>query len=138
MADYEFTDHTADVGLIAYGSTREDVFINAAKGMFSLIIDPLDVGNSHQEEISLYAEDYEELLVTWLNELLYLLEAENLVFSIYKITSLSHDSLNATVFGEKIDLSRHTIKTQVKAATYHQIKMKKEGDGYSARVILDV
>lgn len=138
MADYEFIDHTADAGLIAYGATREEVFINAAKGMFSLIIDPLDVGSSHQQEISLYAEDYEELLVTWLNELLYLLEAENLVFSKYEITSLSHDSLNATVFGEEIDLSRHTIKTQVKAATYHQIKMKKEGDGYNARVILDI
>ncbi|MFO8102179.1 MAG: archease [Dehalococcoidia bacterium] len=138
MPEFEIIDHTADVGLLAYGSTRKEVFINAAAGMVSLITDPEKVNPVCQREIALDADDYEDLLVVWLNELLYLFDAENLIFSRFEITSLNHDSLSAIVQGEKIDLARHEIKTQVKAATYHQIKLNSEEEGFSARIIFDI
>ena len=62
MTKFEIIDHTADVGLVAYGSTRKEVFINAAAGMFSLIVDPGKVAGTQQQEIALDADDYEELL----------------------------------------------------------------------------
>ncbi len=138
MPGFEFIDHTADVGLVAYGSTRKEVFINAAAGMVSLITDPEKVIPSYQREIALDADDYADLLIAWLNELLYLFDAENLIFSQFEITRLTPNSLTATVSGEKIDLARHEIKTQVKAATYHQIKLNPEKEGFSARIILDI
>ena len=138
MTKFEIIDHTADVGLVVYGSTRKEVFINAAIGMFSLIVDSGKVSGTQQQEISLDADDYEELLVAWLNELLYLFDAENLIFSQFEISRLNSDSLTAIAYGEKIDLSRHEIKTQIKAATYHQLKLKTEDEGFSAQIILDV
>ena len=138
MTKFEIIDHTADVGLVVYGSTRKEVFINAAIGMFSLIVDPGKVSGTQQLEITLDADYYEELLVAWLNELLYLFDAENFIFSQFEISRLNSDSLTAIAYGEKIDLSRHEIKTQIKAATYHQLKLKTEGEGFSAQIILDV
>ncbi len=138
MTKFEIIDHTADVGLVVYGSTRKEVFINAAIGMFSLIVDPGKVSGTQQLEITLDADDYEELLVAWLNELLYLFDAENFIFSQFEISRLNSDSLTAIAYGEKIDLSRHEIKTQIKAATYHQLKLKTEDEGFSAQIILDV
>ncbi len=138
MPEFEFIDHTADVGLVAYGATREEVFINAAAGMVNLITDPEKIAPSLQREINLDADDYADLLVAWLNELLYLFDAENLIFSRFDITRLTPNSLAATVSGEKIDLARHEIKTQVKAATYHQIKLETGAENFSARIILDI
>ncbi len=138
MQKYEFIDHTADAGLVVYGASRKDIFINAAIGMFSLITDSKEVADIEKYEIAVDADDYEELLVTWLNELLYLFDAENLVFSRFEIIRLNHDSLVAVAFGEAIDFSRHEIKTAIKAATYHQLNFTRSDTGFSAQVILDV
>ncbi len=138
MPKFEILDHTADARLIAYGDSRKGVFINAAIGMFSLIIDPVEVAGIDRYEIAVDADDYEELLITWLNELLYLFDAENLVFSRFEITRLNHDSLAAVAFGDVIDLSRHEIQTAVKAATYHQLHFVKGDNGFSAQIIFDI
>ena len=138
MSKFEIIDHTADVGLIAYGSTRKEVFINAAIGMFSLITDLEKVIDSRQQEIIAEADDHEELLATWLNELLYLFDAENFVFCQFEITRLNHDRLTAIAHGERIDLSRHELRTSVKAVTYHQLKIKKENGSFSTKIIFDV
>ena len=138
MKKFEIVDHTADVGLIAYGATREDVFINAATGMFSLITDLDRTNPSHRQEISIVADDFEELLITWLNELLYYFDAENLIFCRFEIVLLNRERLEGVAWGETVDLSRHEIKTAIKAATYHQIRFRKEEGGYSARIILDI
>jgi len=138
MQGYEFIDHTADVGIVARGKTIEDVFINAARGMVSLIVDPESVSEKVRREIAVEGADREELLVSWLNELLYLFDAESLVFSRFEITSLSETSLKGAAYGEKVDPARHEIKTQVKAATYHQLKIEKESGGFRGRVIFDI
>jgi SHS2 domain-containing protein len=137
MPNFEFIDHTADIGLIAYGNSVEEVFINAAYGMFSLIADLEKVAEVMSHQVVAEAPDQEELLVTWLNELLYLFDAEGLIFSRFDIADLGQRYLRAMAYGEKVDPLRHNLKTQVKAATYHQLKLEK-GDGFSARIILDV
>jgi len=137
MPEFEIIDHTADVGIIARGDSVGDVFINAAHGMFSLIADLDKVAEVDIQEIVVEAPDQEELLVTWLNELLYLFDAENLIFSRFEITHLGKDKLEAIAYGEKVDPARHNLKTHVKAATYHMLKLRKE-DGFRAQIILDV
>ena len=138
MLKFEIIDHTADAGLVAYGATRKETFVNAAVGMFSMITNLEEVDCSHQQEIAIEADDYEELLVTWLNELLYLFDVESLLFRDFNIVRLEHNKLAATACGEKIDPLRHELKTQIKAATYHKLKLEKEEDGFSAQLILDV
>jgi len=137
MQNFEIIDHTADVGIVAYGDSVEEVFINAAYGMFSLIADLEKVAEVIRHEIVAEAPDQEELLVTWLNELLYLFDADNLIFSRFEIVGLGQEHLRAIAYGEKADPLRHNLKTQVKAATYHLLKLEK-GDGFRAQIILDI
>jgi len=137
MARFEVVDHTADIGLIAYGSTLEEVFVNAAYGMFSLIADLDQVQERIHREIETEAPDQGELLVTWLNELLYFFDAESLLFKRFEILRLDQTWLQARAFGEKVDPTRHRVKTAVKAATYHLLKLE-EGNGLRAQIIFDV
>lgn len=137
MARFEVVDHTADIGLIAYGSTLEEVFVNAAYGMFSLIAELDQVEERIHREIETEAPDQGELLVTWLNELLYFFDAESLLFKRFEILRLDQTWLQARAFGEKVDPTRHRVKTAVKAATYHLLKLE-EGNGLRAQIIFDV
>jgi SHS2 domain-containing protein len=137
MPNFEFIDHTADIGIIAYGNSVEEVFVNAAYGMVSLIADLEKIAEVMSHEVIAEAPDQEELLVTWLNELIYLFDAEGLIFSRFKIVDLRQRYLRAMAYGEKVDPSRHNLKAPVKAATYHQLRLEKGGD-FRARIILDV
>ncbi len=137
MAKFEIIDHTADVGIIAYGSSAEEVFVNAAYGMFNIIAELAEVGETIQRDIVAEASDLEELLVTWLNELLYLFDAEKLIFKRFEIKNLEREKLYATAYGEKVDPSRHKLKTEVKAATYHLLKLERNDD-FKAQVIFDI
>jgi SHS2 domain-containing protein len=126
MKIYELIDHTADIGLKAYGKTLSEAFQNAAKGMFDIITDKSEIENIGQYNIALEASDLEQLLVDWLSELLYLHSANNLVFDFFKVElDEKKKSLTATVFGEKLDASKHNIGSEIKAVTYHMLEVKK-------------
>lgn len=138
MQPFEVLDHTADVGLKSYGETLKEVFENAAIGMFSLITDLDNVKVSLSAEIEIEAEDRETLLVEWLNELLYRFEVEYLVFKRFEIVDWDEEyRLRARAYGELLDLGRHQIKTQIKATSYHELKIE-HSDGWSAQVIFDI
>ncbi len=137
MPRFELIDHTADVGIIAYGKDLKEAFANAAYGMFSLIADLDVVSENISREIDVKSSDPEALLVDWLNELLYIFDVDHIIFKRFEITSLNRNRLKAKVYGEKIDTSRHQLKTAVKAATYHMLKIKRE-NGVRVRFILDI
>ena len=137
MPRFEIIDHTADVGIIAYGSDLKEAFANSAYGMFSLIADLDSVKENVSRKVDVEATDQEALLVDWLNELLYLFDVEHIIFKRFDITVLSQNRLQAKVYGEKIDKSRHRLKTGVKAATYHMLKIEKN-KGVRIQFILDI
>ena len=137
MLRFEVIDHTADVGIIAYGSDLEEAFANAAYGMFSLIADLEEVREKVSRKVDIQSTDQEALLVDWLNELLYLFDVQHIIFKRFKITALSQKRLQAKVYGEKIDTSRHQLKTAVKAATYHMLKIEMN-QGVKVQFILDI
>jgi SHS2 domain-containing protein len=135
--DFEILDHTADVGIIAYGADLRQAFANAARGLFSLITELDDVEEGTHRDIELEASDEESLLVAWLNELIYRFDTEGIIFKRFDISQLSSTRLKARAYGEKIDTSRHRLKAEVKAATYHMLKVEKE-DGFRVQVIFDI
>ncbi len=134
---FEIVDHTADVGIIAYGADLNQAFANAARALFSLITELDDVEEFLHRDIELTAPDEESLLVEWLNELIYLFDTENIVFKRFDVTKLNNTQLKARSYGEKVDSSKHRLKTGVKAATYHMLKVDK-GDGYKVQVLFDI
>jgi SHS2 domain-containing protein len=134
---FEVIDHTADVGIIAYGKDLKEAFANAAYGMFSLIGDLDGVTENTSREVNIQSSDQEALLVDWLNELLYLFDVDHIIFKRFEITHLSQNRLKAKVYGERIDISRHQLKTMVKAATYHMLKIERE-NGVRVQFILDI
>ena len=137
MPRFEVIDHTADVGILAYGSDLKEAFSNAAYGMFSLIADLEGVEEKVNRKVDVHSTDQEALLVDWLNELLYLFDVEHIIFSKFEISYLSQNRLKAKVYGEKIDTSRHQLKTAVKAATYHMLKIEMN-QGVKVQFILDI
>jgi len=135
--DFEIIDHTADVGIIAYGADISQAFANAARALFSLITELDNVAEVLHRDIELTAPDQESLLVEWLNELIYLFDVENIIFKRFDITELNNTQLKARSYGEKVDNSKHKLKIGVKAATYHMLKVDK-GDKYKAQVLFDI
>ncbi len=135
--DFEIVDHTADVGVVAYGADISQAFANAARALFSLITELDDVEEFLHRDIELTAPDEESLLVEWLNELIYLFDTENIVFKRFDVTKLSNTQLKARSFGEKVDSSKHRLKIGVKAATYHMLKVDKT-NGCKVQVLFDI
>ncbi|MCK4902452.1 MAG: archease [Thermoplasmatales archaeon] len=138
MKTYELIDHTADVGVKAYGRTLSEAFENAAKAMFDIITDTSEIESVGQYNIELEAPDLEQLLVDWLSELLFLNSAKNLVFGFFKMDlDEKNKKLTAKVFGEKFDLSKHKIGSEIKAVTYHMLEVKKKKP-YHVQVLFDI
>ena len=135
--DFEILDHTADVGIIAYGADLKQAFASAARALFSLITELDDVEEIIHQDIKLTASDKESLLVGWLNELIYRFDTEGILFKRFDISQLSDTHLEARGYGEKADSSRHKLKTGVKGATYHMLKVDKT-DGYRLQVLFDI
>jgi SHS2 domain-containing protein len=135
--EFEIVDHTADVGIRAYGASINQAFANAAKALFSLITELDNVDEVLHRDIELVAPDQESLLVEWLNELIYLFDAENIIFKRFDITRLNSTRLKARGYGEKVDSSKHKLKIGVKAATYHMLKVDKT-NGCQVQVLFDI
>jgi SHS2 domain-containing protein len=135
--EFEILEHTADVGIIAYGSDMKQAFASAARGMFSLITDLSLIEETEYRDIELTSSDEESLMVEWLNELIYLFDVENIVFKRFDIKRPGKTTLKARGYGQKVDTDRHEIKTGIKAATYHMLKIEK-GDINRVQVLFDI
>jgi SHS2 domain-containing protein len=135
---FEIIDHTADVGIVVYGADLVELFSNAARALFSLIIEPESVQEKLRRDLKVSSEDKDSLLVEWLNELIYVFDAEHVLFRRFVINNLSEKLLQATCYGENFDPMKHKIKIGVKAATYHMLTLDKNNEGYKAQVIFDI
>jgi SHS2 domain-containing protein len=135
---FELFDHTADVGAWAYGRSRAEAFENAALAMLSLMVNVDSLLEAEEHRVEVEAENQEALLVAWLSELLYLVDAEGLVFRRTAIEELTDQRLVARLWGERIDPKRHALGTVVKAVTRHLLTIEKDDDGYRVRVIFDI
>lgn len=135
---FEITDHTADIGITAYGKDFGELMANAAYGLLTLIVEPETVNSTITRKIELEERDDIALLVEWLNTLLYELDVNRLLFKEFDIVVSGETRLSAVCRGEKLDRARHSLKREVKAATYHNLSIIKEKGIYSASIIFDI
>lgn len=136
MKRYKLIEHTADTGLIAYGNSLAEAFSNAAYGMFSIIAELDRVRETETRRFEVTSNDLEGFLFEWLNRLLYYFDVDMLLFKRFEISILPENRLKAICYGEKYDPLRHRLKTGVKSATYHMLKV--DGVKNEVRVIFDV
>lgn len=147
---YEPLDISGDVGLKAYGAAVDEVFINAAVGMYSLITNIDLIEEKKSIDISVERSSIEDLFVSWLNELIFhfdtygfigkRIEIESSEFgvqSLEKHPTLTY-KLSAKIYGEDFDSTRHESRLLIKAATYHKLRVEKIGDIWQAEVIFDI
>ncbi len=135
---FRILEHPADIGIEARGRSLKDAFEYAALGLISIIVDPASVDPLEQRSVALRGRDSENLLVKWLSEIIYLYDGEDFLIRDIKIGKLSPTELKARLAGERVDLKKHNFKMDVKAITYHQLKVEERPDGYFVRVFLDI
>ncbi len=148
MKLYEFLDISGDAGVRSFGNTATELFVNAALGMYSLMMDMEDVAKKETIDVSLTHESAEGLLVTWLNELIFQFDAHGFIgkeitvidFSLGNNIPASEASyrIGASLSGEYFDPARHHGKLLLKAATYHKLKIRDEGGLWTAEIIFDI
>lgn len=135
MIRYRLLDHTADALVEAYGKTLDEIFSNAAYAMFDQITDPTQVETTGEVKIILSAQSKEQLLVDFLQELLFLHDTENLVFKEF-IVHTNGQTLEAVVRGEEFNAAKHQKRSVVKGVTYHKLEIDQKSG--KATVLFDV
>jgi SHS2 domain-containing protein len=135
---YEVFEHTADIGIHAYGNTLAELFLHAAQGMESLMVAPEQVQIVTSRKITVEGHDNISLLIAWLNELIFLFDTEYLLFRDFVIESISETHLSAQASGEVYDVHRHDLSSGIKAVTWHEASVTQNEEGYKARIIFDI
>jgi len=138
MPRYEIIPHTADIGVKAYGATLQELFNNTAYAMFDIIADLDGLTGSVTQSVEVNAPNTEELLVAWLGELLYHFYTKQVIFFDFQIEELSETRVKAQALGRHIGENRNRLKTEIKAVTYHELKIEKKDGAYAATIIFDV
>jgi len=138
MKQYEIIEHTADIGIKAYGRDMKELFQNAARGMFNIAADLEGLKPSTSIEVKSKAANYEELLISWLDDLLYNFYTKNIIFSEFTINKIEPCHIEARVSGKHVGDNRSRLKSEIKAATFHELKINQTNEGYEVQVIFDV
>ena len=136
--NYELLDHTADIGIRVKSSSLERLFKNAGLAIKGISTEKqrIQFPEKHKIVIAQKAANAEELLVNWLNELLSVSQAEALIFEEIRINEISEQFVDAVAIGT--DIRNYKTNFEIKAATYHQLKVQKTGSTWQAEVIFDV
>ena len=135
---YQIIDHTADLGIIVEGTDEENLFIRAAYAMMDLMVKGNFSRKTVIKDVSLQGEDFPDLMVKWLGEILYLFEGDKLIVNSIEIKSISPIKLESMLTLTSFEPEHHQVKREIKAVTYHQISVDKTEDGWQARVIFDI
>ncbi|MDD5622138.1 MAG: archease [Actinomycetota bacterium] len=146
IENYKIIDHLSDIGVEFYGDNPEALFENAGKAMFSIMCDLGTVKPVEKKSIRIVGKNtnLEDLLVLWLERLIYRYEVDDTLFSEFMVDTIGRENhnlvLNAQIFGEKVDPEKHEIRITIKAPTYHRLEIIRnaEGHNWKGRVIFDI
>lgn len=136
--EYRYLDHTADVGVIGQGSTPSEALEALVRGVLNLIVGDAPVAGREEEVVAAEGEEEDDRLVRFLNELLFLVEGRRWLPASVVELRWERDRIEARLAGEPFDPDRHELASEVKAATYHQLRFGPSGEGWEVQVIFDV
>jgi len=139
--EFEYLPHTADVIVVGYGKSLEEAFANAAKGVFNIITDIKKVEPKECREVVDEADDLEQALYKWIDDLLLYFDAEGMVFSEFSV-KLEKDNDKIKIVGkacgEKFNPEKHEHGTIVKAMTYAEMEIEKVNDYWRVKFVVDI
>ena len=138
MSPCRLLDHTADIGLAVEAADLPALFREAAHGLLLLLGGEPAAQPLQEQQVVVTAGDAGELLVNWLNELLFLLETRRFYLADCRIDTLSATRLQATLYGEELDLARHSFARDAKAVTHHRLLLAERHSRWQARVYVDL
>ncbi len=135
---YETFEHTADIGIRARAATLSELFADAARGLLSVLVDnPESIRPAETTQFRIAGERYDDLLFDWLAELLYVVVTRRVLFADFDVR-VGPTGLEASARGEPIDPQRHQLDVEIKAITYHGLKVERDGAEWLAEVIVDL
>ena len=138
MEPFEILEHTADIGLRARGETQAALFENAAVGFLEIALERETVAERETRPLAANAADREALLVNWLQEILWLVDAEGWLPRRVVVEQISERRVLGAAHGEPRDPARHRFRSLIKAATYHQLSVREEDGVWVGEVFLDI
>jgi SHS2 domain-containing protein len=139
LMPYEYFEHQADIGVRGIGVTLVEAFEQVALAMFEIMVETKDLQPGKPDIMEITAANLEELLLEWLSELLYLKDVKGKMYGQFQIENMSDTSLIAKVYGEPINVTRHKLKLEVKAATWTQLRIQQANDNkWIAQCLVDV
>ncbi len=136
--NFRIVGTTADIAVVAYGESLQKLFAHAAEGLTFVFAEPDQIEKIEKRVIKLLGSDIENLMVKWLNEVLYFFEVKEFLGKEFKILTLDENHLHAEIAGETYKREKHLIKTEIKAATYHQLALKQQKGQWKAKIIFDL
>ncbi|MEZ4485708.1 MAG: archease [Syntrophotaleaceae bacterium] len=135
---YRLLEHTADMGIEAQAATLDALFVGAARGLLEVLFgQPCLAGEGQRLEVKLEAGDTEELLVAWLGEILFQVEQRRFCPAVFQFDEIGRRHLRGSITGEYQRKELVPLR-EVKAVTYHRLKVEQRQDGWKARVYLDL
>ena len=137
MKAFKFLPHTADIRLEVRGKTLSELFENAASGLFCYLAVPVNAKTTFRRTLKISGVDAESLLVCWLSELLYLSLSNNVILDSFSVKLSGLEKIEAAVSGKKIQPGSRLVH-EIKAVTYHKLKIKQTRSGFRTEIIFDV
>lgn len=135
---WEHFEHQADIGVRGVAPTLAQAFEQTAQGLTAVIVEPDQVAQKQERRIECEAPDHELLLVEWLNQIIFLMATERMLFSRFAVHIEDHH-LQARIYGEAIDRARHQPTVEIKGATYTALAVRQQDDGtWLAQTVVDV
>ena len=134
----DYIDHTGDAGILLRAENLRQLFERAAWGMFTLLTNVAEIRLVEETRIQVEANDLPALMLAWLSELNYRHVTEHRLFGKFEVSVISDQMVFAEVSGETINPDRHTIFTEIKAVTFHGLRLKKSDNGWEAQIIFDL
>ena len=135
---FEIIDHTADLGIAVAGTSLKELFQNASHAMMRIMVEQVPVETGEATQISVQGSDLPDLMVRWLGEILYIFQGENRLVTQAEINRITPKHLDARIRTIPLSPENHEILTEIKAVTYHQIEVIRNGRLWKARIIFDL
>ncbi|MBN1912511.1 MAG: archease [Pirellulales bacterium] len=135
---YETFDHTADLGIRVRAATLPELLSEAGRAFFSVMVGGLESVRPEQRiDLRIKGTEPENLFFDWLDELLYTFETQRVLLTRFEVEQ-DASGVAAVAWGEPFDPSRHELDLEIKAVTYHGLKVQADKDGWLAEVIVDL